>query len=363
MTRLRLGVIGVGHLGKEHARILAGMADVELAGVVDAAPAQAEMIAQRCGTQAFVDHRALVPLVDAAVVAVPTINHYTIARDFLVRGIPLLVEKPLTDVVAEADELVSLAALQNVVLQVGHIERFNPAFEELQHRPLRPKFVTCERYSGFSGRSTDIGVVLDLMVHDLDLLLNLVRSPVRSVEALGVAVLGGQEDMAQARLIFENGCVANLSASRVHPAAVRRMNLWGPEGFASVDFAHRRLTLMQLARHLRQGRLDVGRMDPTALASLKVELFTRHIETQEVDCSGGDQLTCELRDFVQAVRTNGQPRVSGEAGRDALALADRILASLRRHAWQGDANGPVGPWDVPQPCGPLFLPPVSQEAA
>jgi predicted dehydrogenase len=363
MTRLRLGVIGVGHLGKEHARILAGLPNVELAGVADAQPEQAELIARRCGTRAFVDHRALLPLVDAAVVAVPTTHHYAVARDFLARGIPLLIEKPLSDTVTDADELVALAALQNVVLQVGHIERFNPAFEELQRRRLRPKFVTCERYGGFSGRSTDIGVVLDLMIHDLDLLLSLVHSSLRSVEALGVAVLGGQEDLAQARLVFENGCVANLSASRVHPTAVRRMNVWGPEGFAGVDFANRRLTVMQPAHHLRQGRIDVRRMDPAALALLKTELFTRHIETHEVDCSGGDQLTSELHDFLHAVRNHVPPRVDGGAGRDAVALADRILDSMRRHAWEGDPAGPVGPWQLPQPCEALLRPASAPEAA
>jgi predicted dehydrogenase len=363
MTRLRLGVIGVGHLGMEHARILSGMTDVELAGVVDAQPAQAELIAQRCGTRAFSDHRALLPLVDAAVVVVPTVHHFSVARDFLLRGIPLLVEKPLTTEVAEADHLVALAAAQNVVLQVGHIERFNPAFEELQRRPLQPKLVTCERYSGFSGRSIDIGVVLDLMIHDLDLLLSLVRSPVRSVEALGVAVLGGQEDIAQARLIFENGCVANLSASRVHPTSVRRMSIWGPEGFAGVDFVQRQLTLLQPARHLAQGRVDVRRLDPAALALLKAELFSRHFETLNVACNAGDQLTDELDDFLHAVRTKGRPRVDGTAGRDAVALAGRVLDSLRRHAWEGDALGPVGPWDLPAPHGSLFAPHAEQEAA
>ncbi len=363
MTRLRLGVIGVGHLGKEHARILSGMPDVELAGVVDTQPGQAEMIAQRCGTRAFGDHRALLPLVDAAVVVVPTVHHFKVAADFLAHGIPLLIEKPLTTAVADADELVALAAKHNVVLQVGHIERFNPAFEELQRRPLQPKLINCERYSGFSGRSTDIGVVLDLMIHDLDLILSLVRAPVRSVEALGVAVLGGQEDMAQARLVFENGCVANLSASRVHPTPVRRMTVWGPEGFAGVDFAKRQLTLMQPARYLRQGRLDVRRLDPSAVAQLKTELFARHVETQELNCNAGDQLTAELHDFIHAIRTAGRPRVDGAAGRDAVALAGRILDGVRHHAWEGDADGPVGPWDVPAAHGLLFLPPAAQDAA
>jgi predicted dehydrogenase len=364
MKRLKVGVIGVGHLGKEHARILSGMANVDLVGVVDANPNQAEMIAQRCSTRAFGTHQALLPLVDAAVVVVPTLHHFTVARDFLSRGIPLLIEKPLANDVSEAEELVALAAANQTVLQVGHIERFNPAFEELQRRPLKPKYVTCERYSGFSGRSIDIGVVLDLMIHDLDLLLSLVRAPVRSVDALGVALLGGHEDMAQARLVFENGCVANLSASRVHPIPARRMTIFGPEGCASVDFGKRHLTLMQPARHVREGRVNVRRMDSAALGLLKAELFTRHLETQELDCNDGDQLTNELLDFVRAVQTKSQPRVDGAMGRDAVALAGQILDSMRQHPWEGQTNGPIGPWDLPRPRGRLFFPPqVGQEAA
>ncbi len=226
MVRLRLAVIGVGHLGKEHARILSGLPGVELVGVADVNAAQAETVAQRCGTRAFGDYRSLLPLVDAAVVVVPTFQHHAVAADFLRRGIPILVEKPLAADVTQAAELVELARRQAVVLQVGHIERFNPAFEELTRRPFRPRFVSCERIGPFTGRSTDIGAVLDLMIHDLDLLLALVQCPVREVEALGLSVLGGHEDVAQARLLFENGCVANLSVSRVSAAAVRRMQMW-----------------------------------------------------------------------------------------------------------------------------------------
>jgi len=364
MKRLKVGVVGVGHLGKEHARILSGMANVDLVGVADANPNQAEMVAQRCSTRAFANHQALLPLVDAAVVVVPTLHHFMVARDFLGSGVPLLIEKPLANDVSEAEELVALAAANKAVLQVGHIERFNPAFEELQRRPLKPKYVTCERYSGFSGRSIDIGVVLDLMIHDLDLLLSLVRAPVRSVDALGVALLGGHEDMAQARLVFENGCVANLSASRIHPIPARRMTVFGPEGCASVDFGKRHLTLMQPARHLREGRVNVRRMDSAALGLLKAELFTRHLETQELDCNDGDQLTNELLDFVKAVQTKSQPRVDGAMGRDAVALAGQILDSMRQHQWEGEMNGPIGPWDLPRPRGQLFfLPHTGQEAA
>jgi predicted dehydrogenase len=362
MPRLRVGVVGVGHLGKEHARILAGLPDVELVGVVDSDVSQAEAVARRCRTRAFGDHRALLPLVDAAVIVVPTTHHHAVACDFLTRGLPLLVEKPMARTARQAEEMVELARRHGVLLQIGHIERFNPAFEELLPHPMQPKFIACERYSGFSGRSTDIGVVLDLMIHDLDLVLALVRAPVRTVEALGVAVLGGNEDLAQARLTFANGCVADLRASRVHPAPVRSMQVFGPEGYVGVDFARRRLTLMQPAAPLRQRQIDSRRLDPATLATLKTELFGRHVQVQELDCSAGDQLTKELQDFIDSVRTGRQPRVDGAAGRDALILAHRVLDSLHAHAWEG-SEGPAGPWHLPAPHGPLFQPSSPSKAA
>jgi len=354
MKRLRLAVVGVGHLGKEHARILASMPDVELVGIVDPHSSQAQQVAQRCQTQAYADHRPLLPSVDAAVIVVPTTFHHDVARDFLERGIPLLIEKPLARTLAEADDLQALSQRRDVVLQVGHIERFNPAFVDLRQRSLRPKFINCERLGGFSGRSTDVGVVLDLMIHDLDLVLALVQAPVRSVEALGVAVLGGHEDIAQARVTFANGCVANLTSSRVHPESVRRMQVWAAEGFAGVDFARRHLTLMQPAAHLRQGRLDSRRLDPPTLASIKTELFGRHVQVQHLDCAGVDQLTLELQDFLHCIRTGSRPRVDAAAGRDALALASWILDNLRNHHWEGEADGPVGPSQWPAPTGLLF---------
>jgi predicted dehydrogenase len=365
MTRLPVAVVGVGHLGKEHARILASLPDVELLGVVDPDQAQAEAVAARCGTRWFTDHRPLLPALRAAVIAAPTIYHYSIARDFLAAGVPLLVEKPLASNLAQAQELARLAAEQGTLLQVGHIERFNPAFEELQSRPLCPRYIACERCSGFSGRSTDVGVVLDVMIHDLDLVLALVRSEVVRVEALGVVVLGGHEDLAQARLTFANGCVADVSASRVHPAPVRHMRLWASEGYAGVDFAKRQVTLMQPGEHLRRGRIDSRRLDPALLASLKSELFTRHVQVEQIDCSQrhqADQLTRELQEFVRCVRTGACPRADAAAGRDALALASRVLDSIRAHRWEGSADGPVGPHQLPPPCGRLFNPPT-QEAA
>ena len=214
-----MAVIGVGHLGKEHARILAGLPEVELVGVADVNLEQAQAIAGRLACCAYASHRPLLHLADAAVLAVPTVHHYVLAAEFLRRGIPLLVEKPLASSLEQAEELVEIARRQRLVLQVGHIERFNPAFEALRRYHFQPKFVECERVGPFTGRSTDIGVVLDLMIHDLDLLLALIQSPVRSVEALGVAIFGGQEDIANARLQFANGCVANLTTSRASPVS------------------------------------------------------------------------------------------------------------------------------------------------
>ena len=254
--RLRMAVIGVGHLGKEHARILAGMPEVELVGVADVNADQATAVARRCCTQAYTEYWPLLNLVDALVLAVPTVHHHPLAIEFLRRGIPVLIEKPIAVSLSEAEELVATARRTGAVLQVGHIERFNPAFEELQQHPLQPKFVECERLGAFSGRSTDIGAVLDLMIHDLDLLLALVQSPVSSVEAVGVALFGEHEDVANARLGFANGCVATVTASRASAAPVRRMRVWAPEGYAGVDFARRHLTLVQPSEQFRASRVS-----------------------------------------------------------------------------------------------------------
>src|SRR3954462_2369627 len=228
MNRIRMAVVGVGHLGKEHARILSALPEVDLIGVADLNPAQVKAVADRCGTEAFESHHDLHDLVDAVTIAAPTLYHHTIARSFLERGIPVLVEKPITTTLAQAEELVEIANARGVPFQVGHIERFNPAFENLTRRPLTPKLIEAERHGPFTGRSTDIGVVLDLMIHDLDLILSLAGSTVKRIEALGLAVFGGHEDVVNARLIFENGCVAHVTASRVAQQPKRRLRVWAP---------------------------------------------------------------------------------------------------------------------------------------
>jgi predicted dehydrogenase len=266
--------------------------------------------------------------------------------------------------VAQADELIELAAAHGVPLQVGHIERFNPAFEELVSRPIQPKFVESERHGPFTGRSTDIGAVLDLMIHDLDLLLTLVGSPVADVHAVGVAVFGGHEDIVNARLQFANGCVAHVTASRVSQSPKRRLRIWAPEGYAGADFYHKHLILVQPSPELRRkGGLNLASLDPARREALKDEIFTKHLQTLQLDCHrSSDQLTNELRHFVECVRTGRKPRVPGEHGREALALAERVLASMRGHSWEGSPDGTAGPTTWPKPLGPLFETPAREAA-
>jgi predicted dehydrogenase len=354
MRRVKMGVVGVGHLGQAHARILAGMPEVELVGVVDADRAQAEAVAARCQTRAFAGHRELFGHIDAASIVTPTTYHHPIAREFLSRGVPVLVEKPLALNLNEARELVELSQQHDTILQVGHIERFNPAYEELRSRPITPKFIEMERHGAFTGRSTDIGVVLDLMIHDLDLLLDLVDGPVAEVEAIGAAAFGGHEDMVNARLRFASGCIAHLTASRMSPNPKRKLRIWAPEGYAGVDFVRKHLTLVQPSDELRRRQFDACSLPRDQREQFQGEVFTRHLQTLELDCNRGDQLTRELEDFVRCVQSGSRPRVGGDAGRDAIALAERILQSVQTHRWNNIADGPIGPNELPEPKGWLF---------
>jgi predicted dehydrogenase len=274
---------------------------------------------------------------------VPTSHHLAIAREFLKHGIHLLVEKPLASTAAQAQELSELAEKNGAILQVGHIERFNPAFEELSTRTFHARLIRAQRMGPFTGRSTDVGVVLDLMIHDLDLILALVQVPVRSVEATGMSVFGKHEDVASARLTFADGCVAEVAASRASPTALRQMQLWGPQGYAEADFAARKLTLVQPSAEVRAHGLDPARLDPASRARIREELFTRHLELMTVDGKAQDQLTCELQELVRCVRTGATPRVSGKDGLAAVSVAEQILGAIAEHRWDGMVGGQLFP--------------------
>ncbi len=282
---LRIGVIGAGHLGRFHAKLAAERADVQLVGVCDAVADAANQLANECGAQAFCDYRDLIPQIDAAIVATPTATHHRVGCDLLAAGIHVLMEKPLAQTKAEADELVALSERHGKVLQVGHIERFNPALDQVRPFVREPKYIEGARYTPYTFRSTDIGVVLDLMVHDLDLAMSLAGSAVESVLAIGSSVMGGHEDVAQARLQFASGCVANLSASRVSYKPVRQMQVWSRHSHASIDFATRTAVVAQPSAVLMDRRFCGDQLSAQEKSHLKDHLFEDLIPLQRFEAN------------------------------------------------------------------------------
>jgi len=350
MNPLRVAVVGVGHLGRHHARILKSLAGVDLVAVADSRPEQARTIADGLGVRAVADYRELIGQVDAVSIAVPTVLHREVAGAFLEAGVAAMVEKPLTGTAEEAEELVALARSSGALLQVGHIERFNPAFTALQSSSIRPKFLSAERLSIYTFRSTDVGVVFDLMIHDIDLVLSLVRSPVRSVSAVGVGLFGEHEDVADARIEFEDGTVASLTASRASYATARKMRIWGAEGYASLDFAAKRATVVRPSDEFLAGGVDLEGVDLAQPAAIKDHLFGKVLRVDAVQPPCCDQLTLELQEFVDAVRQGARPRVTGEDALDAVRLAERIVRALDAHRWEGDEPAPAS---AAHPAAPL----------
>jgi predicted dehydrogenase len=330
MNKLRMAVVGAGRLGGFHAQKLAARDDVDLLAIVDPIPSARDRVAAQCHTEALADYAGLLDRLDGAVIASPTSLHHRIARDFLAAGVPLLVEKPICTSSAEADELVSLARKKNIVLQVGHVERFNPAFHAVASNVRGVKFIDAVRASGYTFRSTDVGVVLDLMIHDIDLVLSIAGSPVRRVEAIGATVVGGHEDIANARIEFENGCVANLSASRVSYEAVRRMHVWSAEGFAAIDFATRTATTVRPSETLLQRQFHVDALTPEQLDYQRTHFADEHLPRSQATYDAVDALAMEDGDFVESIRDSREPRVNGQAGRDALAVAEQVLAAMKQ---------------------------------
>jgi predicted dehydrogenase len=305
---LRVAVVGVGHLGQHHARLLAAMEHVELVGVVDTKPGRAEEIAATHRTQAFTDVAGVLDEVDAVVIAVPTDSHVGVALPFIDRGVAVLVEKPLASSMAEADRLIEAARRRGVLLAAGHTERFNPAFAAALPLVANPRFVEVHRLGTFPERSLDIDVIFDLMIHDLDLLLAAVGTEVVSVEAVGVHVLTPRTDIANARLRFASGCIANLTASRISRDRIRKARFFQHDSYVSIDFALQEVEVYRLVREESRPAIQGG----------KLEVLN------------DEPLRRELADFVDAVRNRRNPGVTAEAGRDALALATRIAEAMDR---------------------------------
>ena len=314
---LRMAVIGVGYLGRHHARILSTLPGAELVAVVDTNRTRAEEMAAAHATRSFTDYRDVIGQVDAVSIAVPTGLHCAIAMPFLSAGIAVLVEKPMARSPAEAESMIAAARDAGAVLAVGHTERFNPAVEAARPLLADPRFIEVHRLGTFPERSLDIDVVFDLMIHDLDVVLSLVDAEVESIEAVGVPVLTGRVDIANARLRFANGCIANLTASRISRERVRKIRFFQPATYLSIDYAAQKVELWRLVR--RDGGMP-------------------SIQGGEVDVVNEEPLKRELADFVAAVRERRAPAVTGADGLRALSLAqrvtDRMTTELRAAAMQ-----------------------------
>jgi len=307
MKSLRAGVIGVGHLGQHHARLYAALPDSMLIGVTDQDLGRARIIADRHGAQTFKSLSDLLKQVDLVSVAVPTSAHYAVTKACLEAGKHVLVEKPIAVVSDEAQELVGLAKAKGCRLQVGHSERFNPIMQMMRPHIQRPVFIECHRLGPYSARGTDVDVVLDLMIHDLDLVLSFNPGPVEEVRAAGVPVLSSTIDIANARIQFQSGCVANLTVSRVSLNKMRRLRLFQRDSYVSIDF------------QTRQGMIGRRSADQSQRPRIAIEEFK---------ASDGEPLKLQLESFLHSIRTGSSPEVSGEDGAAALAVAQQVLSAI-----------------------------------
>ncbi len=311
MSPLRCAVVGAGYLGRFHAQKYAGLAGCTLAGIADPSAEARAKLAAELGVPVHADHRELLGRVDAVSVATPTALHHPIARDFLLAGAHVLVEKPITTTAPEARELIALAAASRKVLQVGHLERFNPVIVAVAGELTKPRFIESNRLAPFKARGTDVSVVLDLMIHDIDLIEHIVQSPIASIDAIGAPVFTDEIDIANARIRFENGCVADVTASRISMKSERKLRVFQADSYLSIDLQQKLLTQVR-----RPGAIGQGEMPA--------------VSVEERSFDQGDALLAEIEAFVAAIRGGTRPVVSGEDGLRALETATRIAELVTR---------------------------------
>ncbi len=310
MKKLRAAVIGVGYLGRFHAEKYANMENADLIGVVDLDKPRADKIAAEFNTLAFSNHKDLINKIDAASIVVSTPAHYAVAKDCLENGIDVMIEKPITQSIEEADKLIALAKEKGLIIQVGHLERFNPAVVALRSIITKPMFIESHRLSFYKERGIDVSVVLDLMIHDIDLISNFVKSDIKSIHASGVPVIADHVDIANARLEFNNGCVANITASRISIKNERKIRLFQKDAYISVDFSNYKITIIRKTGSDKKGLIP-------------------GMEIENISFRQGDALNDELLSFVKAVQSRSVPEVTGEMGRDALKIALTTMKQIK----------------------------------
>lgn len=327
MKKVKIGILGVGHLGRLHVQNYKSIADAEIIGVYDINFERCQEVAREFQVEAFENLDRLLDRIEAASIVVSTTHHFEVGKACLNKGIHCLVEKPITSTLGEADELIRLSNEKRTILQVGHIERFNPAIVALGDFELKPMFIESHRLASFNPRGTDVAVVLDLMIHDIDIILHLVKNPVQKIDASGVAVITDEVDIANARIGFENGCVANITASRISQKKMRKMRLFQRNAYIGVDFLQKFSEIYQLVdaseTNIKTNQLPIefGHVDQSGKAK-KIIYERRQIEE-------ANALKMELESFIQSVQTGNRPAVSGEDGREALRVAVEITDMIK----------------------------------
>jgi predicted dehydrogenase len=306
--KIKVGVVGIGHLGNYHLQKYRNLEDCDIVAVSDVSAERAGKAAEIYQCAAFDDYHSMFGKIDAVSIAVPTIDHYMVARDFLAAGVDVLIEKPICTTLEEADELIELAQKRKLVLQVGFVERFNPAIMALEKVIQKPLFIESHRLHPFFERGIDVDVILDLMIHDLDIIVKFVNSPVTGVEAAGVPILSEKIDISNARISFASGCIANVTASRISAKTMQKIRFFGVEGYHSVDCQKREIL------SLGKGKNEAGQMQ---------------ITQNNIEVGSHDPLEEEIRSFINAVINRSQPLISGEDARKSLSLAVEIIRKMK----------------------------------
>ena len=304
IPNLKVAVIGLGRLGGRHAEVYSKMPGVTLAGVCDTHEDRAQEVAEMCQTRAFTDYRRLLDIVDAASIVVPSEIHYKVSKDFLEHGVHLLIEKPITTVLSDADKILTLAKKRGLTVQVGHIERFNSAVRTIKGIIKKPRFIECQRVGPYDPRVAKTGVTLDLMIHDIDIVLDLVKAPIRKVESVGAFILSDTEDIANARITFADNIICDLTASRMSAEVTRKIRIFQNNAYIVLDYVKQEAFI----HTKKNGRLH----------------------QQKIDITRQDSLKAELTDFIHCVKNGKRPLVSGKEGRDALALALRVTQQIKQ---------------------------------
>jgi|694.fasta_scaffold00374_29 predicted dehydrogenase len=338
MSKLRLAIIGGGHLGRVHAKLAHTNPQFTVVAVADPSPEMRSLVQTQLGLLTVQEYSELLGKIDAAIVATPTMYHYEITSALLRSGVHCLVEKPLASSADQAQRLVQIARNHRRVLQTGHVERFNPKWTTAIPHLGKPKFIEAVRCGTYSGRSTDIGVVMDLMIHDLDLILSLDHSPVERIDASGLALLGSHEDLAEARLTFASGLVANLRASRLAASGQRRMQLYTTTCYADIDFSADQLRLIRPAEDVQQRLVALDEMPPSERMLAKDQIFQHYLTVETLAAPGRNAILDEQNDFALSIQSRSAPAVSGEDGARAVELAGRIVKAIESRQWDGASS-------------------------